>query len=440
MGLLLPGAAAAHTRPRYGGTVRVEVQGDAWASDSMARRMVYDSLTRADGSGETKPGLAMRWEGSNNAHRWQFWIRAGVRFHDGSALTAEAVVDSLNRSCSQSCPWTAVRRSGDSVVFTLASADTVFPAELGSSEWAIAGPEVVGAPAAGTGAFRLVSSANGTVTLGAVDDAWAGRPFVDQIQIAGRKAIRSQVLDLASGQADLIEVPAELVRQMQQERLRVVQSSLCDLLVLSVSRAGALADDAQRESVALAVDRPALANTVFQKQGEMSANLLPNSLSGFAFLFPVARDVARAQMLHGSSGGAVLTWSVEDGGAAAQLAAERIALNLHDAGFRVQVLPHGSVTTRSPGADLTLRRVHVEAAESGAVLREVVRTLGGAVVVDADDPGSLYRAEATVLQTHTMIPLLWLPRSFGVGTRVRGLHLMADGTPELGDVSLEDAR
>src|SRR5205807_1386047 len=155
----------------------------------------------------------------NNAHRWQFWIRAGVRFHDGSALTADAVVESLNRSCAQGCPWTALRRSGDSVVFTLAAADAAFAAELGSSEWAIAGAEAGGAPAAGTGAFRFVSNANNTVTLDAVEDAWSGRPFVDQVQIAGRKAIRAQVLDLASGQADLVEVPAELVRQVQQEQL-----------------------------------------------------------------------------------------------------------------------------------------------------------------------------------------------------------------------------
>jgi hypothetical protein len=38
------------------------------------------------------------------------------------------------------------------------------------------------------------------------------------------------------------------------------------------------------------------------------------------------------------------------------------------------------------------------------------------------------------------VPLLYLPRTYGVGARVHGLRLSADGMPLLADVWLEDAR
>ena len=120
-------AAAAATRPHYGETLRVEIQADAWqAQDSIGRRLVFDSLTRVDSAGAVQPALAVRWQSQNQDHRWQFWLRPGVRFHDDSPLTAEAVAQSLAHSCTK-CPWSAIRPLGDSVVFTTEASDPVLP-------------------------------------------------------------------------------------------------------------------------------------------------------------------------------------------------------------------------------------------------------------------------------------------------------------------------
>ena len=434
-GLLLASVcASARTRPHYGGTLRVEVQGDPWQGrDGIGRRMVFDSLTRVDSSGTVLPALAMRWQSQNADHRWQFWLRPGVRFHDGSLLTPDSVVQSLARSCTQ-CPWTAVRSLGDSIVFTMGSSDPALPAELGSSLYAIARQDASG-DLVGTGAFRFGSQSNGLLSLAAVDDAWQGRPFVDAVEINGARSVRNQWLDMSSGRADVVEVPVEILHQAQQEHLAVVESSPCDLLVLSVGRTGILQEDAQREAVALAVDRAALYNVIFQKQGEMTASLLPNTLTGYAFLFPKERDLARAQALRGGANGAPLTLTVEGASAVVQLAAERIALNLREAGFRVQVVPHGS----SAAADLNLKMIHLEGADAQAALRQML----GAFNQSADEssnPAALYREEATFLQTHQAVPLLYLPRAYGVGPRAHGLQLSADGIPMLNDVSVEDAK
>src|ERR1700730_8476060 len=49
----------ARTRPHYGGTLRVEIEGDPWQQpNGMARRLVYDGLTRMDTTGNAAPALA----------------------------------------------------------------------------------------------------------------------------------------------------------------------------------------------------------------------------------------------------------------------------------------------------------------------------------------------------------------------------------------------
>jgi peptide/nickel transport system substrate-binding protein len=438
-GLLLASVcASARTRPHYGGTLRVEMQGDPWQGrDSIGRRMVFDSLTQVDSSGAVLPALALRWQSQNADHRWQFWMRPGVRFHDGSLLTPDSVVQSLTHSCAQ-CPWTAVRSLGDSVVFTMASSDPVLPAELARSLYAISRQDAAG-NLVGTGAFRFVSQSSGLLSLAAVDDAWQGRPFVDAVEINGARSVRNQWLDLSSGRADVVEVPVEILHQAQQEHLAVVESRACDLLVLSVARTGVLQEDAQREAIALAVDRAALYNVIFQKQGEMTASLLPNSLTGYSFLFPKERDLARAQTLRGGANSAPLTLTVDGADPLVQLAAERIALNLREAGFRVQVLPHGS----SAAADLNLRMIHLESADAQAALRQMLGAFNQANQIpgeESNNPAALYREEASFLQTHQAVPLLYLPRAYGVGPRVHGVQLSADGIPMLNDVSVEDAK
>ena len=50
---------------------------------------------------------------------------------------------------------------------------------------------------------------------------------------------------------------------------------------------------------------------------------------------------------------------------------------------------------------------------------------------------SLWQEERGVLENETIVPLLWLPRAWAVGERVRDLRLLSDGEPDLSDASLE---
>jgi len=443
--LALP--VAARTRPHYGGTLRVEMEGDAWGPHSeLARRLIFDGLTRMDAAGTAQPALAVRWVSENNDHRWEFWLRPGVHFQDGAALTSTAIEASLMGSCGASCPWTAVHALGTEVVFTSDAPIPNLPALLAGDEFLIArsgtitssGSAVPGATpltglVIGTGPFALDQLTNGVLSLRANDTCWQGRPFADKIEIRGHRSIREQWLDLSVGHADLVEIPAEQLRQAREQHMTVVASPPVSLLALAVANSGVLYNPNLRASIAQAVDRSALSNVIFQKQGEITAGLLPSELTGYGFLFPTDRDINKARELRGGLNTPPLTLSTENNGAM-QLAAQRLALNLHEAGLNVQV----AGTPNPPHSDMVLLRLTLRSSQPQSALESLLRNVGVASPVLEDTPAGLYRIEHDFLETHTLIPLLYLPRAYAAGGRIRDLRLSADGVPQLAWVSLED--
>jgi ABC-type transport system substrate-binding protein len=248
------------------------------------------------------------------------------------------------------------------------------------------------------------------------------------------RPVHEQWLDLGVGRADVVEVPAEQLRQAQQQRLTVLSSPPLALLVLQVSDSGVLSNVKVRGAIAAAVDRSALHNVIFQKQGEVTASLLPQRMTGYSFLFSTERDLNKAHELRGGLGTGTLTLGTKGDGAM-QLAAQRIALNLREAGFNVQVASAGA-----QHVDLMLRKLPQIGADPQAALEQILRSAGANVPVIAQGPASLYKTEQTVLDEKKIIPLLELPRAYATGARVRDLRLGANGSPDLADASLEDTR
>lgn len=257
---------------------------------------------------------------------------------------------------------------------------------------------------------------------------------MDAIEIRAHRPVREQWLDLGVGHADVVEVPVEELRQAQQQRLTVLISPPLTMLALQVSDQGTLAHVSLRAAIAAAVDRGTLYNVIFQKQGEITASSLPQSLTGYSFLFPTERDLNKAQELRGGLAIGLLTLAKDDNGAM-ELAAQRIALNLREAGFNVQM-----ESADRQHADLILRKFSITGADPAAALEQVIRNAGEATPVTAETPGALFKAEQTFLDEKKVIPLLDLPRAYASGPRVRDLHLRTDGAPDLADASLEDAR
>jgi MarR-like DNA-binding transcriptional regulator SgrR of sgrS sRNA len=428
-------AAAARTRPRYGGTLRIESGSDPLRTpDGIARGLIFDTLTQVNGIGRVTPGLSASWDWGPPYRRWEFHLRPGVRFHDGSPLTAEAVAMSLAQSCG-ACGW-HVRPVGDSVIITSESPIPDLAEELARSQYAITRKDDDGNPD-GTGPFGFAANSDGVLLLRANDNSWQGRPFVDAVEIYGRRPVRAQWLDLSVGKADLVEVPPELLHTAQQDHMPLLQPDWpTELLALTISDQR-LPDVHLRESIALAVDRTALFSVIYQKHGEMAGGLLPSALSAYSFLFPTAGNLPRARELRGGQSPPVRL-SVDSSDPTLKLVAERLALNLRDAGWNVQVVSQAE----NPHADLTLSSVHLDATHAASALREIIAKFGGSLAEETPDPdpASLYRAERAFLQSYTVVPLLYLPRAYGVSSRVHNLVLTPGGTPLLANASLEDTK
>ena len=98
-------------------------------------------------SGELSPSVATKWKGSNGGQVWTFTIRTDVKFHDGSALTADDVVytikshlDPANKS--QSAARIAdvadcVKVNATTVRFDLKKANANFPYAVSSSNYGL---------------------------------------------------------------------------------------------------------------------------------------------------------------------------------------------------------------------------------------------------------------------------------------------------------------
>jgi peptide/nickel transport system substrate-binding protein len=118
-------ASGAATRPRYGGTLRIEMQSapatlelpplntptDYW---DMARvlALVGDNLVGIDVEAHPQPALALAWERDSVGRHWQFTLRHGAKFHDGSSASASAIAQILG---GLHADWN-VRASGDSLI------------------------------------------------------------------------------------------------------------------------------------------------------------------------------------------------------------------------------------------------------------------------------------------------------------------------------------
>jgi MarR-like DNA-binding transcriptional regulator SgrR of sgrS sRNA len=285
----------------------------------------------------------------------------------------------------------------------------------------------------GTGPFEVASNADGVLTLAANESSWQGRPFVDAIELRTHRAISDQWLDLGAGRADMVEVPAEDIRQAQQQRLAIAVSAPVEVLALQITASNTLADLSLRTAIAFAIDRTTLANVIYQKQAKPAASLLPQNVSGYAFLFTAERNLDKARELRRGESAALSL--AADGNGAVQLAAQRIVLNLREAGFNAQLAP---ASGRAP--DLTLRTFLLDSGDPSSDLVQILRAAGEAAPAIGSEPEAAYNAEHEYLARRTLIPLVHLPRAYAIGGRVRNFQLRFDGMPELGMVSLEGAK
>jgi len=441
-------AAGAATRPRYGGTLRVETQARIasldpreWPAepDEAARKekvvaLVFERLVKVDDSGRPQAQLAASWQHDAERKRWQFRLRPDVKFHDGTPLGAAAVVAAL----AGALDGRRVSALGETVVITSEAAMPDLVAELGRGRNFIFRRAADGV-LVGTGPFRVAEWQPGRrALLSAQEDYWGGRAFLESIEIRMGSLPREQLINLELGRADVVEVGPGEIRRAAQSGRKVWSSAPVELLAVVFAHGGATEDARVREALGLSIDRAALHNVLLQKQGEPAGGLLPQAVSGYAFLFSTAVDLVRARRLWSeASRGQPLALAYDPGDPVARAIAERIAVNAREAGIAVQAVASDAGPRR---AEAVLVRMRIGAAEPRAALASLSAAL------DLDDalalPGQatleqLYAAERDVVESFRVVPLVHLPETYGLSARVKNWLAGRWGRWRLEDVWLE---
>jgi len=440
---LLLSAALAETRPQYGGTLHIAMHVSmmsldpaAASPDSVGQRnidsLIFETLVDLDESGKPVPALATSWQSTQGNQRWVFQLRPRVKFHDGTPLTADTVAASLKAAN----PSWNVSANGDTVVVERDGGDADVPQELALPRNAIA-KRNADVPS-GTGAFHVVDWQPGKkLTLAADEGYWRGRPFLDGIEIETGKSNRDQILALDVGKADLVDVAAEWAHRYSVEKRGLRSSAPLELLALVFSReAQTPEENALREALALSVDRGPIRNVLLQGAGEPAASILPNWISGYGFIFPIAADLPRARQIREQARSAP-AWKLGYDGAdpMARLLAERIALNAKDAGLSLQ-------PTSAAGADLMLMKLPIVSVDPWIALNDVIASTGltrtGLTVTKGKGASAedLYAAEESVLATGRIIPLLHLPVFYGANAALRNWSIRPDASWNLTDAWL----
>ncbi len=431
--LLLVIHSNAATRPRYGGTLRVAMRAaptslDPGKSSSTEgsrnlSRLLFETLVTLDDSGKSRPALATSWQAEPSNQRWQFAIRRGVTFQDGTALTSDTIAASLRAAN----PGWKVLSAGESVIIERETAAPGLLAELALPRNSIVRHEA--GKISGTGPFSVSQWDPGKKLLvSAREDYWGGRAFVDSIEIELGKNFRDQSISLDLGKAQLIEVAPEQLHRGNSENNRVVHSEPVELMALIFSHERQSADDGRlREGLALSLDRTSLNNVVLQSGGEPSAALLPNWMTGYAFVFPATVDLTHArETIAGLRQTAPWTLGYDATDPGARVIAERIALNAHDAGLSIQ--------PTSGNADIHLERVSLASLDPHIALAELAKSLGISQPKSTTD--DLYAGESGLLQTQRVIPLLHLRNASALQSTVRNWHESRDGHWDLSDLWL----
>ncbi len=422
------------TRPRYGGTLAVAMH-EAFASiepgaaaGSDAERLtalVFDTLVTEADDGAVQPGLARAWSSDATFNRWQFWLRRNVIFHDGQALTPELVAANFADSIS-GCRTTAV---GDSVVFQCASPEPALAAEMTSPLFAVARRDSSG-KLQGTGPFVLSEFEPGKrAVFTAFERCWAGRPYLDSIEVAMGQDFRDQALALQLGRADVVEI----ADNERSAGARLVSSAPESLVALLFSHGASSAGDARlREAAALAIDRAAIAGILLQGRAEAATSLLPNWISGYAPLLAEVHDPARARQLKRQFQAQALSLAVASADPQLRLIAERVALNLRDVGFNVQL------TSDVQHSDAQLALLPLGSADPEAALANLAAAVREPLPELRDDSlDAAFRAERDLLRGFWVVPIAHLARTWALSLRVKNWSDRQDGQWRLGDVWLE---
>jgi peptide/nickel transport system substrate-binding protein len=291
--------------------------------------LVYEGLVGRAPDLSLTPALAEAWEPVTTT-RWRFHLRRGVRFHDGSALTADDVVASLERAMKLSetqgnvlAPLYRIRRMDDVTVDIYTHdpvgdlPDRLTLAPIMDSVWSRqSNPRV---QANGTGPFKVESfTPDGPLALVANGDWWGGPPTsVTRAVLYPAARSRDRLRFLLEDRVDLAtDLDPDMVEPLGRTAgvvalttpgtrvLMLGMNQSNDTLRQGKARGNPFKDRRVREAVARAIDTEALNTEILSGQATPAAVIAAPAINGFpqALNLPMAPNAQTARALLAQAG------------------------------------------------------------------------------------------------------------------------------------------
>jgi len=218
------------------------------APNNNAAWHVFDALVHVDANARLAPGLAVSWRAVDPI-TWEFKLRKGVKFHDGSDFTAEDVIFSLERAATLAAspgpfasfvkpivakqivdPWTIRFKTAAPYAMLPYDLNSIFIVSKKAAAGAATGDFNSGKAAIGTGPYKLLRFARGErIELVRNDAYWGGQngKFAawDKVTLRILPADTARIAALLAGDLDAIEnIPtADLPRLKANANLRLEQ-------------------------------------------------------------------------------------------------------------------------------------------------------------------------------------------------------------------------
>lgn len=306
---------------------------------------IYEGLVRyAPGTLEVEPALAESWEISEDGMVYTFTLREGVKFHDGSALDAEAVVFNFDRMLKEDHPYhntgpfplsfffSAIQGvealDARTVRFSLNEPYAPFLSNLAYPTGLIVSPAAVmqhgaefGRNPSGTGPFRFGEwRSNEAVVITRNEDYRDGKAGLEAVVFRPITDANTRVAEMLSGGIDMmVEVPPVALSQFQGDGYRMVEQAGPHVWFLILNaKEGPFADKRVRQAANYAINKEALVNDVLEGTAAIAAGPTPPAFS-WAYNealepYPYDPDRARALIAEAGAEGATLTFYVTEGG------------------------------------------------------------------------------------------------------------------------------
>jgi peptide/nickel transport system substrate-binding protein len=253
----------------------------------------YESLVKLNADYQVEPLLATKWEYMGN-NTWRFYLRKGVKFHNGQEFTAEAVRYTLEK---------AIRPSGKSILKIKEGSVKIvddYTVDIVTSEPNMRVPEILAHPLygirvpgvdhtknpTGTGPFRFVSyEKDKELVVECNPNYWGTPPKVSKIVFKYIPDHNSRLLALQAGEIDVIkEIPREMIGQIKaMEGINLLTAPMGPYVALSLMVNGKhpydiLQDKRVRQAVGWAIDRKAIIEKVWEGNAESNQTVIPHGI------------------------------------------------------------------------------------------------------------------------------------------------------------------